>query len=160
MMRKLIILSILVLSINSYGQNWADSTFYSSIRPNEKLQLHTLYTDTLTYLDYDTDYDDFFILVKKGDDTSGAIICNDIYEIQSDLKLTHGNVVEIQWLIDSLRPAGDPTLLWFVEYAQKITKIKEGKNEILPTEESETGKATNEKSFEVNNQSGCTKNVH
>lgn len=144
MMRKLIILSILVLSINSYGQNWADSTFYSNIRPNEKLQLHTLYTDTLTYLDYDNNYDDIFILVKKDDDTSGAIICNDIYEIQSNLNLTHGNVVEIQWLIDSLRPAGAPELLWFMEYVKKITKIKEGKNEILPTEESETEKATNE----------------
>lgn len=143
-MRKLIILSILVLSINSYGQNWADSTFYSNIRPNEKLQLHTLYTDTLTYLDYDNNYDDIFILVKKDDDTSGAIICNDIYEIQSNLNLTHGNVVEIQWLIDSLRPAGAPELLWFMEYVKKITKIKEGKNEILPTEESETEKATNE----------------
>lgn len=152
-----IILSLLALSINSYGQNWADSIFYSSIRPNEKLQLHTLYIDTLEYINYDDNYDDFLILVKKDDETFGALICNDIHQIVSDLNLNRGDIVEIQWVIDSLRPEGDKELLWFREYALEITKIKEGEKEAtLFTEEIETEEATTPKSFKVSYQSGHT----
>jgi hypothetical protein len=118
------------VAINSYGQNWADSIFYSSIRPNEELKLHTLYTDTLEYLEFDDNYDDFLILVKKDDETFGTLICNDIH----DLNLNRGDIVEIQWAIDSLRPEGDKELLWFREYVIEITKIKDGKKEILPAD--------------------------
>jgi hypothetical protein len=126
MKKTTILLSVLTLSIGSYGQNWADSVFYSSIRPNEELQLGTLYIDTLEYIDYDDNYDDFLISVKKDEESYGGLICNDIHQIVSDLNLNRGNIIEIQWQIDSLRPEGDKELLWFYEYAIKITKIKDG----------------------------------
>ncbi|SHG26166.1 hypothetical protein [Dysgonomonas macrotermitis] len=155
--RKLvIILSALALSINSYGQNWADSIFYSSLRPNEDLQLQTLYTDTLEYIDYDDNYDNFLISVKKDDKTFGELICNDIHQIVSDLNLKRGDIIEMQWAIDSLRPEGDKELLCFREYAIEITKIKDGEKRIVPTEEIETEEATNKRIFEVSYQSGST----
>lgn len=152
----LTIICLMQVAINSYGQNWADSIFYSGIRPNEELELHTLYTDTLEYLEYDDNYDDFFILVKKDDETFGVLICNDIHQIVADLNLNRGDIVEIQWAIDSLRPEGDKELLWFKEYVREITKIKDVKKETFPTEEIETEETTTEKSFEVSYQSGYT----
>lgn len=132
-MKKLaMILSLLAVAVNSYGQNWADSIFYSGIRPNEELKLHTLYIDTLEYIDYDDNYDDFFILVKTGDEIFAGLICNDIHQIVSDLDLTCGDIIEIEWSIDSLRPEGDKELLWFMDYAGEITKIKSGEKQ--PTE--------------------------
>lgn len=151
-----IILSVLALSINSYGQNWADSIFYSSIRPNEELQLHTLYTDTLEYIEYDENYDNLLILVKKDNEIFGEIICNDIQQIISNLNLHRSDIVKIQWMIDSLRPESDKNLLKFMEYAVEITKIKDGKMGVVPTEGIGIDETINEKSFEVSYQSGHT----
>jgi hypothetical protein len=92
-----IILSTLALVAGSCGQatkkqaendstfSWADSTFYSNIRPSEALQLGTLYTDSFEYIDYNDDGDDFFITVKK-DNKIHDLINNDIHQIVSDLK--------------------------------------------------------------------------
>lgn len=109
MKKTLIILSVLALYISSYGQNYADSIFYSSLRPNEELKLHTFYIDTLGYIDYDDKYD--FLVFLKNDETYGGLICN--HQIVSDLNLNRGDIVKIKWLIDSLRPEGDKELLWF-----------------------------------------------
>lgn len=140
-MRVLAILGLLVLSISSYGQNWTDSIFYSDIRPNEELRLHTCYTDILEYVDFDDNYDDFFISVRKGDKIFGNLICNDVHQIVSDLNLNRGDIIEMGWMIDSLRPEGDKELLWFKEYALKITKIKDVENTPELSRNSGTGSA-------------------
>ena len=124
-MRVVAILSLLALSIGSYGQNWTDDIFYSDIRPNEELRLHTRYTDILEYVDFDDNYDDFFISIRKGDKIFGTLICNDIHQIASDLNLNRGDIVEMEWMIDSLRPEGDKELLWFKEHVIKIAKIRD-----------------------------------
>ncbi|MDR0559775.1 MAG: hypothetical protein LBG92_06365 [Prevotellaceae bacterium] len=123
MKKAVIILSVLALSINSYGQNWADSIFYSSIRPNEELKLNTLYTDTV---EYRGDYEDLLMLIQKDAETTGAFFCDGICEIASDLNLNPGDIVEIQWKIDSFRNEVDKELLLFGEYVIEITKIKDG----------------------------------
>ena len=97
MKKTIIILSTLALLVSNCGQatkkqaendstfSWADSTFYSNIRPSEALQLGTLYTDSFEYIDYNDDGDDFFITVKK-DNKIHDLINNDIHQIVSDLK--------------------------------------------------------------------------
>jgi len=116
-------------TVNDSALSRTDSTYYSSIRSSirqgEALQLHTLYTDGFEYIGYDDNGDDFFITVKK-DDEIHLLISDDIHHTVSDLNLNRGDMVEIQWKIDSFRPAGDEELLWFKEYAEKITKTKEG----------------------------------
>ena len=136
MKKTVILLSTLALLTSSCGQttkeqaksystpSWADSTFYSDIRPNESLQLGTLYTDSFEYIGYNDDGDEFLIDVIKDDKIHGLI--NDDIHIVSDLNLNRGDMVKIQWQIDSLRPAGDEEMLWFEEYAVKITKTKDG----------------------------------
>ena len=92
-MRKIvIILSVLALIVSSCGQTTKkqaetnesagtvqisynempetlvlneDGTFNSFIRPNEKLQISTTYTDTFEYIDFNDEGDDAFIDVKK-----------------------------------------------------------------------------------------------
>lgn len=98
--------------------------YTSEIRPGEKLQLKKNYTDMFEYVDYDDHYDDFLFVVKKGDSIHSLI---DAGEIVNNLELNKGDLLEIQWKMDSMRPAGDESLLLFKEFAQKITKIKDGK---------------------------------
>lgn len=99
-----------------------NSAFASDIRPNEKLQLNKIYTDEFEFIDYNDDYDDFFIEVQK-DNKKHSLIVNDIRP--EDLNLNRGDMVRIQWKINSLRPSGDESLLLFEEFATEITKIKD-----------------------------------
>ncbi len=85
----------------------AIDTLQSNIRRGEKLQLGTIYTDDLEYVSFSDDYDDFYMLFKKGKD-SVAMIYN-----ESQPALVRGDRLRVQWKMDSLRPAGDPEFLDF-----------------------------------------------
>lgn len=107
-------------------------TYASDIRLNEQLELEEVYTDIFEYIDYQDEGDDFFIIVKK-DDKTYSLVDNqvDLLDLKIDrielLGLNRGDLLEIQWKIDSLIPAGDPSTLFLKEYVEKITKTDEGK---------------------------------
>ncbi len=82
----------------------------SNIRPGEKLQLGTIYTDDLEYISFSDDYDDSYILFKKGKD-SVSLIYN-----EEQPAFVHGDRLRVRWKMDSLRPAGDPEFLDFVPF--------------------------------------------
>jgi len=88
----------------------AIDTLQSNIRPGEKLQLGTIYTDDLEYISFSDDYDDSYMLLKKGKD-SVAMIYN-----EEQPAFVRGDNLRVRWKMDSLRPAGDPEFLDFVPF--------------------------------------------
>lgn len=94
------------------------SYYKSNLRKNENLQLATIYTDTVSFIKFDDNYDDWLTLVKKRKDTI-ALISN-----EQQLDFAKGDVIEIKWKIDSLRPAGDPDFIEFKEFLVASKKIK------------------------------------
>jgi hypothetical protein len=92
--------------------------FTSQLRNGEKLQLGTIYTDSVEYIKFDDNYDELLTFVKKGNDTI-TLISN-----KENSDFVRGDVVEIKWKIDSLRPAGDPKYLDFTEFLISAKRIK------------------------------------
>lgn len=96
-----------------------DSTvFKSPLRPNEKIELGKIYTDTVQFVNFDDNGDDWRFIVKKNQDTISLIYNND------DPQIVRGTDLEIKWKMDSLRPAGDPEYLDFTEYLVSSKIIK------------------------------------
>ncbi len=96
-----------------------DSTvFKSQLRPDEKLELGKIYTDTVQFVNFDDNGDDWHFMVKKNQDTISLIYNND------DPQIVRGTDLEIKWKMDSLRPAGDPEYLDFTEYLVSSKIIK------------------------------------
>ena len=101
-----------------------DSTvFKSQLRPDEKLELGKIYTDTFQFVNFDDNGDDWYFIVKKNKDTISLIYNND------DPKIVRGTDLEIKWKMDSLRPAGDPEYLDFTEYLISWKKLKSKSSE-------------------------------
>lgn len=101
----------------------ANGTFISSIRPSEKLQLGKIYTDIFEYVDYDDQGDDLALVVKK-DTSVFPLIANELFgELNG---WARGDLYQIEWKIDTMRPAGDSEALWIEYFAEKTTKIKDG----------------------------------
>ena len=140
-MKRTIILILLVFAACGCGQNKrAESTsetgnesltdsfairesYTSTIRPGEELELEKIYVDRFEYVGYNDQGDNFTIDVSKDGRIHGLVNNFLIPQIIFDLDLEPGDLLEIQWKIDSLIPAGDSELLWFVEYAEKITRM-------------------------------------
>ncbi|CAM1340127.1 hypothetical protein [Tenacibaculum aestuarii] len=92
----------------------------SHLRPNEQLKFGTIYTDTVTYVDFNNyDYDEILFSVKKNDDTV-VLISEDSWEG----KYFKEQKIIINWKIDSIRPVGDPEYLDFKEFLVSSTKVK------------------------------------
>ena len=101
-----------------------DSTeFKSLLRPNEKLELGKVYTDTVKFVRFDDNGDDSYFFVKKNKDTISLIYNTD------EPKIIRGTELEIKWKMDSLRPAGDPEYLDFTEYLVSWKTIKSNNKE-------------------------------
>ena len=99
-----------------------DSTYTLSVRPNEKLHVGKAYTDTFEYLDYNEEGDDLRLIVKK-DGKIYPLIANELWDaIVTNPQFNKGDLLEIQWTIDFLAPAGDESIYFVVLFAQKMTK--------------------------------------
>ncbi|MFD1605217.1 hypothetical protein ACFSJW_01340 [Flavobacterium artemisiae] len=94
--------------------------FKSTLRPNQDLELHKVYTDTVQFIEYNTDFDYFFIDVKKGNDIAGLNTNSD------NINFNRGDVLEVKWKIDSIFIAGDGERLDFAEWLVSAKKIKDG----------------------------------
>lgn len=98
-------------------QDTIPKEFKSAIRLNQKIILGETYTDTVEYINYNDEGDDLLFIVKKNKDSIYLINA-----IENDF--VRGDVLEIQWRIDSIRYAGDESFLDFREYLIKAKKIK------------------------------------
>lgn len=94
------------------------SYFESQLRPNEKLQLQQIKTDTVQYIDFNDEGDDFYFAVAKGKDTIGLIFNS------HDYNFIRGEQLEIKWIMDSMRYAGDDSFVNYTEFLVSAKKIK------------------------------------
>ena len=93
--------------------NPSDSThkdFSSRLRLNETLTLGTTYTDTVDFVGFNDQGDDFIFSVAKDKDTIGLIYNT------GEVTFVRGDRIAIEWKMDSLRPAGDPDYLDHTEF--------------------------------------------
>jgi hypothetical protein len=92
------------------GQNY----FETLLKPNEKITLNTVYTDTVKFIEFNDDGDYALIFVEKGKDSISLIY-------DSEYNFIRGDEIEIRWKMDSIRYAGDNE---FLEYAVFLTSAK------------------------------------
>lgn len=110
-------------------ENTIPSEFKNQLRPNQKLKLGEIYTDTVHFIKTDTDYDYWMLSVEKNKETVHFVYTE-------NYQFTKGDEIEIRWKIDSLREAGDDEILYFKEHlvsAKKLQtlKLKEKKLKLL-----------------------------
>ena len=99
-----------------------EGVLFSEIRPNETLQLNTVYTDTVEYDGYRRYSDHTAISALMYSGREAELICNDINQMASVLKWERGDIIEVQWKIDTLRTDDDKALR---EHIVKITKLQD-----------------------------------
>jgi len=92
--------------------------FKSRLRPNEQLELKTIYNDTVTFLSYDDNYDYWYFLVKKSKDTV-QIMYHDI----PINELVKGDIISIKWELKILQEAGDEDITYVKPYLASFNKI-------------------------------------
>ena len=92
-------------------KNNISSPIKSSLRPNEKMDLEKVHRDTVKYLAFNQDYDDWLFVVEKNKDTIALV-----YNKEEEIKFSKGDEIVINWKMDSLRYAGDAEILHFTEY--------------------------------------------
>ena len=91
------------------------STPKSLLRPDEKIELGKIYSDTVQFVSFDDNGDDFLFHVTKNKD-SVVLIYN-----QENPNFVRGSDLEIKWKIDQWRPAGDPE---YMEYREFLVSAK------------------------------------
>lgn len=94
------------------------ATYSSRLRPNEKLQLGKVYTDTVIFDNVDEHGDYTWVAVRKGKDTVGLVV----YE--ESVPFVKGEEIELKWKVDSIRYAGDEAYLEHVDYFVAAKRLK------------------------------------
>ena len=100
------------------SQNTPTESKNSGLRNGGKIEIGVIYTDTVQFIEFNDNYDDFLFIVNKEADTIPLIYNN----VEPNFML--GEQIEIKWKIDSLRPAGDPEYLTYVDYLVSAKRIK------------------------------------
>lgn len=96
-------------------------SFFSAIRPGEKLDKRKEYADEVEYTDYD-DNGDYNLFTIKKDKQTVALHTN----FEGADKFYRGDILEITWKIDSTYSAGDGEKLDFTPWLIKARKVKDG----------------------------------
>ena len=132
-MRKVaIILSILVLIASSCGQTTrqqvennkkpTDSLFLSS----NEMPKSEMHTDTFEYIDYNVDYDYAYFILKRNEKEE-YLYDGFFEEVIPDL--SNGDLIEVQWQLDSIWVADDNESFGGLNpFAKKIKKIGNAKD--------------------------------
>ncbi|WP_298954834.1 hypothetical protein [uncultured Nonlabens sp.] len=94
--------------------NKVELDFQNNIRPNEKIELNTVYTDTLQFKNYNDDYDYFFLTGIKNDKDI-SLIYN--WDMTADKDFKENDILKVTWKMDSIYTAGDGETLSFYETA-------------------------------------------
>jgi len=97
----------------------------SDLRPNEPVFFNEIYTDTLEFSDYNDDFDYWYLNgLKKGKDVS--LIYNWEWRTDEDYNFRQGDLIVVQWKMDSIVMAGDEEVVNVVERAVDARKIAPG----------------------------------
>lgn len=99
--------------INDFGNiSKVNTEFKSNIRPNQKLNLNTIYNDTIIFVRYNDDYDYFFLEGRKNSQNVSLIYNWD----DNNYSFNMSDSIIIKWKIDSIYIAGDGETLDFAEF--------------------------------------------
>ncbi|AZI22922.1 hypothetical protein EIH07_07670 [Chryseobacterium taklimakanense] len=104
----------------STEKNIIPTDFKSPLRPNEKLELGKIYTDTVKFIDFDDNGDNWLFIVKKDKQNAITLIKNS----DNEYDFVRGDEIEIRWKMDSIRYAGDTEFLNFRELMISAKTIK------------------------------------
>lgn len=89
----------------------------SALKPNESLPLGKTYTDTVTFIEFNDEGDDYIFSVEKNKDTI-RLIGDSVYNF------VRGDQITINWKMDSIRYAGDSEFLNYAEFLMAAKIIK------------------------------------
>lgn len=103
---------------NPVRKNKIPDFFKSDLRPDKIPELGKIYTDTVQYVNFSDEGDDYLFIVKKNTDTIALIYNKD------EVDFVRGNIIEIKWKMDSMRYAGDPEFLNFTEILVSAKTLK------------------------------------
>lgn len=98
------------------------SELTSSLRPNERLELGKIYTDTIDFVEFNDYGDEPLIFINRNKDTTSLI-----YDWEIGYDFVRGDELEIQWKMDSIRYAGDSEFLEYTAFlvsAKKLNPLK------------------------------------
>ncbi|WP_076378853.1 hypothetical protein [Filimonas lacunae] len=104
----------------------ADSVIKCELRKGAILLMNTTYVDTVSYLAFDDNGDDFSFEVTRNNDTA-YLICNEC----RDIALERGDQVRVEWQMNTYVPAGDDSYSYAVPFLKKYQLVKEGKTSQL-----------------------------
>ena len=118
--------------INRNGEfNEIKTNFKSDIRPNLKIILNKIYTDTIEFGAYNDNYDYWYLEGKKNGNEI-RLIYNWKEGTESKYDFKYGDILKVQWKMDSIFIAGDGETLDFAERVIDAVKIK-SRDESKPT---------------------------
>lgn len=100
----------------------ADTPLVSSLRKKELLKLHTPYQDTVHYVGYNDDGDDYLFAVRKGADTLDLIFNTG----SRPDSLKQGDAIVIHWNLQVFSPAGDEDNIYVREFLQSWQLLNAG----------------------------------
>ncbi|TDW51566.1 hypothetical protein EV144_101241 [Flavobacterium sp. 270] len=95
--------------------------YKSDIRPNEKLKLEQVYTDTAEFVEFNNEGDYAYVAIKK-DNKTIALTTNETI----DSLYKRGDIIDVKWKIDSVFIAGEGEKLDFTEWLVSAKKVKDG----------------------------------
>ncbi len=107
--------------VDTLATNKKPTVFSSALRPNKAVVFDEIYTDTLEFRDYYDDADVYFLIgKKKGIDISLAYTWD--WMNNQEYNFRQGDIIAVQWKIDSLVKAGDEEEIEILEWAVDARK--------------------------------------
>ncbi len=107
---------------NKENANKAKTKFSSDLKPNQTILLNQIYTDTIEFSAYDDNYDYFYLMGKKNGKAVSLIYSWD-WNTDNQYNFTDGDLIKVQWKMDSIFIAGEGDALDFSERAIDAEKI-------------------------------------
>lgn len=102
--------------------NNQNTPYKSLIRPKETIEMGKIYTDTMEFLSYNLDGDNFYLIGEI--DTNEVWLMDNIDLEEVGTRFKYGDVIKVEWSVEGYRPAGDPEIVQYTESvidAQKIS---------------------------------------
>lgn len=102
--------------------NQVNNTFSSNLRPNKTILLNKMYTDTIEFANYNDD-GDYNLLIGKKNEIEVVLIYNLDWQTNKKYLFKYGDLIEVNWKMDSIYLAGEGDALDFKETAIEAKRI-------------------------------------
>lgn len=112
--------------IDTLETNHKSMQVKSPLRPNELLFLNATYTDTLEFIDYNDDYDYRYLIGNKNEKEISLVYNWDWFD-DEEYNFLQGDVIVVQWQLDSIEMPGDQESVAITEMALNAKRIASSK---------------------------------